>query len=255
MPGHEPPPPRDRRTVTGSALGGCVVRLADPPSFLAGREDLLAELDARLAGGSGSGPRTVALCGLGARGRPAWRWSTRTVTWLRSGWPGSLLPRTRWCWRPGSASWQPSSGPGTSPMPGPGGVGARSAGRLPGGVAADLRQRAGPGVGAGVPAASRAGRVVITSRNRTWPPGQALEVPALGTEVAAGFLAGRAGDPDRQAAAILPVSWAGCRWRWSRPPGTWRPPGAASPGTWPRSGSCGQACWAAAGLPGTARRW
>ena len=53
-----------------------------------------------------------------ARGRPAWRWSTRTVTWLRSGWRGSFPPRTPRCWRPGSASWPPSSAPGTWPMPG-----------------------------------------------------------------------------------------------------------------------------------------
>jgi hypothetical protein len=36
------------------------VRLADPPSFLAGRQELLAQLDARLADGERPGPRTVA---------------------------------------------------------------------------------------------------------------------------------------------------------------------------------------------------
>jgi len=41
-----------------------VVRLAPRPPFLAGREDLLAELVARLGGGEGSGPRVVALHGL-----------------------------------------------------------------------------------------------------------------------------------------------------------------------------------------------
>ena len=46
------------------------VRLAPRPVFLAGREGLLAELDARLAGGPGqSGPRLVALCGLGGAGK------------------------------------------------------------------------------------------------------------------------------------------------------------------------------------------
>ena len=45
------------------------------------------------------------------------------------------------------------------------------------------------------------GRVLITSQNPHWPPGQALEVPVLDTEVAAEFLVTRTGDPDRQAAA------------------------------------------------------
>ena len=46
---------------------GMPVRLASRPVFLAGREELLAELDARLA--DGPGPRLVALCGLGGAGK------------------------------------------------------------------------------------------------------------------------------------------------------------------------------------------
>ena len=46
------------------------------------------------------------------------------------------------------------------------------------------------------------GRVLITSQNPNWP-GQALEVPVLDPEVAAGFLVSRTGDPDRQAARDL----------------------------------------------------
>jgi hypothetical protein len=46
---------------------GQPVRLAPRPVVLAGREELLAELDARLAGGTG--PRLVALCGLGGAGK------------------------------------------------------------------------------------------------------------------------------------------------------------------------------------------
>ena len=46
------------------------MRLAPRPVLLAGREGLLAELDARLAGEPGqSGPRLVALCGLGGIGK------------------------------------------------------------------------------------------------------------------------------------------------------------------------------------------
>ena len=122
-------------------------------------------------------------------------------------------------------------------------------------VAAGVRQRAGPGIGAAVPAAGRDGRVLITSQNPNWPPGQALDVPVLDPEVAAGFLVNRTGDPDRQAARSWPGSWAGCRWRWSRPPPTSRPPGTAWPVTWRCSGSGGRTCWPAASPPGMARRW
>ena len=48
-------------------VAGQPVRLAPRPMFLAGRESLLAELDARLT--SGPGPQLVALCGLGGTGK------------------------------------------------------------------------------------------------------------------------------------------------------------------------------------------
>ena len=51
------------------AGAGRVLRLAPRPVFLAGREELLAELDARLAADDGAGPRVVALCGLGGAGK------------------------------------------------------------------------------------------------------------------------------------------------------------------------------------------
>ena len=46
-----------------------MLRLAPRPTVLAGREELLAGLDARLADDKGSGPRVVALCGLGGAGK------------------------------------------------------------------------------------------------------------------------------------------------------------------------------------------
>ena len=54
------------------------VSLPPRPTLLAGREELLAGLDARLRAGPGTGRRVVALYGLGVRARRAWRWSTRT---------------------------------------------------------------------------------------------------------------------------------------------------------------------------------
>ena len=47
------------------------------------------------------------------------------------------------------------------------------------------------------------GRVLITTQNQHWPPGQALDVPVLDTEVAAGFLVNRTGDADRASAREL----------------------------------------------------
>ena len=77
------------------------VRLADPPPLLAGREDLLAELDTRLTGGDDPAPRTVALCGLGGAGKTsvalayahrhltevgvAWQFSAEDATVLAAG--------------------------------------------------------------------------------------------------------------------------------------------------------------------------
>ena len=52
------------------------------------------------------------------------------------------------------------------------------------------------------------GRVLITSRNPDWP-GEALDVPVLDTDVAAGFLVSRTSDPDRQAATLLAVELGG----------------------------------------------
>src|SRR5260370_23754693 len=54
---------QQRPGVTGKP-----VRLADPPSVLAGREDLLAELDIRLTGGDRSEPPARALFCLGGAG-------------------------------------------------------------------------------------------------------------------------------------------------------------------------------------------
>ena len=45
------------------------VRLAPRPVRLAGREELLADLDAKLTGDGDTGPRIVALCGLGGAGK------------------------------------------------------------------------------------------------------------------------------------------------------------------------------------------
>ena len=96
------------------AGGGRALRLAPRPVFLAGREELLAELDARLAGDEGR----AAGGGVVRAGRGG---QDQRGAGVRAPAPGRgrgglavRRPRTRRCWRPGSASWPPSSAPGRS---------------------------------------------------------------------------------------------------------------------------------------------
>ena len=57
------------KAASGAVIPGKPVRLLPRPAFLAGREDLLADLDARLTSGDGSGPQIVVLSGLGGAGK------------------------------------------------------------------------------------------------------------------------------------------------------------------------------------------
>ena len=189
---------QQRRGVTGKP-----VRLADPPPLLAGREDLLAELGTRLTGDDNPTPRKVALCGLGGAGktsvalayahrhlaevRVAWQFPAEDTTVLAAGF-GELaallgvrdvadtrdpVASVHGCWPRSTAPWL-----------------------LIFDNAADLAS-----VAAFLPPAGP-GRVLITSQNPDWP-GQAMDVPVLDRDIAAGFLVDRTGDPDRQAARDL----------------------------------------------------
>jgi hypothetical protein len=181
---------------------GRALRLAPPPPVLAGREDLLAELDARLAGGDRPGPRVVALHGLAGAGKTSVALEYARRHQVEAG-----------------VAWQlPADDPAVLAA-----------------AFAELAAQLGAGDGAGDPVASVQaaladypggwllvfdnapewasvarfvppagnGRVLITSRNALWPPGQAVEVPPLDLEAAAGFLAARTGDADHRAAAGL----------------------------------------------------
>ncbi len=181
------------------------VRLAPRPVFLAGREGLLAELDDRLAAKPGvSGPRLVALCGLGGAGKTsvALEYAHRHLAEV-------------------GIAWQlPAEDPA---------VLAASFGELAAQLGArELLDAADPvasvhgvlavhpaewllvfdnapnraSVAPLVPPAGR-GRVLITSRDQIWPLDQALDVPVLDLQVAAEFLVNRTGDPDRRAALDL----------------------------------------------------
>jgi hypothetical protein len=185
----------------GSVAAGRALRLAPRPVFLAGREELLAALEARLAADVGAGPRVVALCGLGGAGK-----TSVAVEYAHRQLGGS---RVAWQF-PAEDSKVLAAGFGELAAQ----LGAGEKGDPVAAVHALLAASPAPwllvfdnapdraSVAPFVPPAGR-GRVLITSRNQLWPPGQALDVSVLDTEVAAEFLAARTGDADRRAAAEL----------------------------------------------------
>ena len=186
------------------------LRLAPRPVFLAGREELLAELDGLLKAGDDPGPRTGVLCGLGGAGKTsvaveyayrhlamvglAWQFSAEDATVLAAGF-GELAAQ----------------------------LGARevldtrdSVASVHGVLAAfpakwllvfdNAPNRAA--VEAFLPPAGH-GRVLITSRDPFWPSAQVLEVPVLDPDIAAEFLVNRTDDANWQAARELAVELGG----------------------------------------------
>jgi hypothetical protein len=197
--------------VTALAQAGSVpaltskpVRLLPRPTFLSGREDLLAELDARLARVDRAGPVIVALCGLGGVGKTSlameyahrhladvglvWQFAAHDLTVLEAGF-SELAAQL------GAGAIADSRDPVASVH---GMLAAFPAEWL---LVFDnvpdrtLVERFLPPAGPG--------RILITSQNPSWPHGQALEVPLLGPEVAADFIVTRTGDQDREAAQEL----------------------------------------------------
>ena len=190
---------QQRRGITGKP-----VRLDDPPPLLAGREDLLAELHTRLAGGDDSGPQTMALCGLGGAGKTsvalayarrhlaevgvAWQFRAEDPTVLAAGF--AELAAQLGAREVVDARDPVASVHGTLAL-------------FPKGwllIFDNAPDRAA--VAPFLPPVGK-GRVLITSQSALWPPGQAVQVPVLGTGVAAEFLVNRTSDPDERAATEL----------------------------------------------------
>ena len=194
----------------GPQVPGKPVRLAPRPVVLAGREELLADLDTKLAGGGDAGPRVVALCGLGGAGKTsvAVEYAHRHL--------GEV-----------GVAWQFPAGDATVLAAGFAELAAQLGARDKGDVRDPVASVHGTLAAFKQPwllifdnALDRAavapflppdgsGQVLITSRNTNWPPGQALEVPVLDTKVAASFLVRRSGDQDEQAATELATELGG----------------------------------------------
>ena len=233
------------------------MRLTPRPVFLAGREELLAELDARLARRPGqSGPRLVALYGLGGAGK----------TSVAVEYAHRYLAEVGVCWQ--FAAEDPAVLAAEFAVLAAL-LGAREVvdPRDPVASVHAVLARAGAGwlvvfdnvpdraaVEPFVPPAGP-GRVLITTQSQHWAPSQALDVPVLGPEVAADFLVDRTRDPDQVSARELPPSWAGCRWPLSRLPPICRPPGLPWPGTCRCSGTGKPTCLPVVKPWGTRRTW
>jgi uncharacterized protein YndB with AHSA1/START domain len=173
----------------GSGHARSAIRVAPRPVFLAGRETLLEELEARLTDEERGGPRVVALCGLGGAGKTsvALEYAHRQL--------GRL-----------GVVWQLPAEEPAALAAGFGELAAQlgaAAGDPVAAVHAALARRDDwllvfdnvpdpAAIGGMVPPAG-GGQVVITSRYGYWPGGRGLDVPMLDRDVAAGFLLERTG--------------------------------------------------------------
>ena len=184
--------------------------LAPRPALLAGREGMLADLDTRLTGGDNPGPRIVVLCGLGGAGKTsvAVEYSHRHlsevgVAWqLRAHDPAVLAAEFgELAAQLGAQDLLDARDPVASVH--------RVLAKFPA-VWLLIFDNAEDwtSVDRFLPPAGP-GRVLITSQNPNWPPGQALDVPVLGTDVAADFLVNRTSDPDTQATTELAAELGG----------------------------------------------
>jgi Domain of unknown function (DUF4062)/Tetratricopeptide repeat len=183
-------------------LAGLVLRVAPRPVFLAGREALLAELDARLAGDGG--PRLAVLYGLGGAGKTsvAIEYAHRhlaevDVCWQFAAQDPELLAAEFGVLAAQLGTWQAADA--RDPVASVHGALARARG---GWLVVFDNAPDRASVAPFVPPAGP-GRVLITTQNQIWPAGQAVDVPVLDPVVAADFLVSRTGDADRVAAEEL----------------------------------------------------
>ena len=177
------------------------MRLAPRPVYLAGREELLHELDFQLA--AGSQPRIVVLAGLGGAGK----------TSVALEYAYRHLAEAGVVWQFGAGNTAVLAA-GFAELAAQLGVRDLADSRDPVASVHAMLARSGEGwllifdnapdmasVAGFLPPAGP-GTVMITSQNPNWP-GPVREVPVLDREVAAGFLVSRTQDPDQVAARGL----------------------------------------------------
>ena len=217
---------RERRQA-GPVAVGRALRLAPRPVFLAGRQELLAELGARLTGADDTRPRVVALTGLGGAGKTslALEYAHRQLGQVAVAWQFLAEDPTALAAGFGELAAQLGAPDGGDPVAA---VHAVLAASLAPWLLVFDNAPGRTSVASFVPPAGP-GRVLITSRNQIWPPGQSLDVPVSTCRWPRSSWS--AGPANRTGGRLStwPVSWVGCRWHWSRPPPTSRPPGT----TWP----------------------
>ncbi len=188
----------DQRGTAQPAL-----RLAPRPVFLAGREGLLAELDAKLAATAGSRPQVAVLAGLGGAGK----------TSVAIEYAHRHLDDAGVCWQFAAEDTAVLTAEFAVLAAELGAQNADARDPVAAVHAALARAPAGwllvfdnvpdlASVQAFLPPAGP-GRVLITSQSQHWPWGWDVQVPVLDTEVAAQFLAARTGDADQDAALLL----------------------------------------------------
>ena len=187
------------------------VRLAPRPVFLAGREGLLAELDVRMAGGpERPEPRVAVLCGLGGAGKTsvAIEYAHRHLAEVGVCWQLPAEDPTVLAAEFAVLAAQLGAREIVDPRDPVASVHAVLARLQAGWLVVFDNAPDRVSVEAFMPPAG-SGRILITTQNQHWPPGQALDVPVLDVEIAADFLANRTGDPDRTAARELAAELGG----------------------------------------------
>jgi hypothetical protein len=181
---------------------GLVLRVPPRPVYLAGREALLTELDTQLA--SGPGPRVAVLYGLGGAGKTsvAVEYAHRHLAEVDVCWQFAAEDPAVLAAEFGVLAAQlgtREAADARDPVASVHGVLARARG---GWLVVFDNAPDRASVAPFVPPAGP-GRVLITTQNQIWPPGQAVDVPVLDPVVAADFLVSRTGDADRVAALEL----------------------------------------------------
>ena len=194
----------------GPVTGGRALRLAPRPTFLAGREELLAALDARLTGDDAAGPRLAALCGLGGAGKTsvAIEYAHRHLAEVGVCWQFPAEDPAVLAAEFAVLAAQLGAREVMDPRDPVASVHAVLAQAEAGWLVVFDNASDRASVAPFMPPAGP-GRVLITTLNQHWPSGQALDVPVLDPEVAAAFMVNRTGDPDRVAAREVAVELGG----------------------------------------------